>query len=122
MERDDSEVAEGTPPEDFAREVRVEEIAGTEGWVGLIGTVINRNVSDSSFLMDDGTGQITAKASKMPELGTLVRVVGRVFTADGKPAVDGVIVQDFSSFDVELYRRIRDLEGRVFSQEEDCHR
>lgn len=122
MEEDGSEGSEEAAREDFAREVPIEEITGTEAWVGLIGTVISRNVSDSSFLMDDGTGQITAKASRMPELGTLVRVVGRVFTAEGKPAVDGIIVQDFSSFDVELYRRIRELEDRVFSQEEDYHR
>ncbi len=124
MGGDDSRVEDvgGDIAEEFAREVRVEDISGTEAWVGLIGTVINRNVSDSSFLIDDGTGQITATVSKMPELGTLVRIVGRIFMAEGKPRVDGVIVQDFSSFDVDVYRRIKELEDRVFSRDEDYHR
>ncbi len=112
---------QGSEFEEFAREKRVGEITGAEPWISLIGTVISRNTADSSMVLDDGTGQITVKAAKLPEPGSLVRVVGRAFTSAGRVAIDGVIVQDFSCFDVNLYRKVLDLEERAYSPEGDFH-
>ncbi len=127
MTKDDSEEAgqgetsQGSPEEVCAAEKRISEISGGDPWVSVIGTVINRSPSESSFVLDDGTGQIGVRVSRIPELGSLVRVIARTFAADEKVSLDALIVQDFSCFDVELYRRILELEGRVFSQEEGSH-
>ncbi len=121
------EPGEQQPPRDqtgsgeFAGEKRASQITGQEPWLSLIGTVISRNTAESSMVVDDGTGQITVRAARLPELGSLVRIVGRAFTSAGKALLDGVIVQDFSCFDVDLYRKVLDLEERVYSQEGDFH-
>jgi hypothetical protein len=112
---------EQTGFEEFAGEKRASQITGAEPWVSLIGTVISRNTAESSMVVDDGTGQIAVRAPRLPELGSLVRIVGRSFTSAGKAMLDGVIVQDFSCFDVELYRKVLDLEEKVYSQEGDFH-
>jgi len=112
---------EQTEFEDFAGEKRVSQITGQESWLSLIGTVISRNTAESSMLIDDGTGQITVRSAKLPELGSLVRILGSAFTSAGKVMLDGVIVQDFSCFDVELYRKVLELEEKVYSQEGDFH-
>ena len=102
-------------------ERRIGDISEDDVWVGVIGTVISRNPNSSSITLDDGTGQIDVRLSTIPELGSLVRVLARVFAAEGAAMLDAMIVQDFSCFDVDLYRRIVELEERVFSREEDCH-
>jgi len=113
--------AEKAAFEEFAGEKRVSQITGAEPWISLIGTVISRNTAESSMLIDDGTGQITVRSAKLPELGSLVRILGSAFTSAGKVMLDGVIVQDFSCFDVELYRKVLELEEKVYSQEGDFH-
>lgn len=109
------------PPsgEEFAAEKRIEEISGDEARVSVIGTVISRDPGESSMVLDDGTGQIDARVPRLPELGSLARVIGRAFTSEGKVMLDTAIVQDFSGFDVELYRKVTELEERVFKQEND---
>jgi len=105
-----------------AVERTVEEVDVSDAWVSLIGTVISRNPKSSSITIDDGTGQVDVRVQKIPELGSLVRVIASIFTQEDEVMLDAIIVQDFSSFDVELYRRIVDMEGRIFSREGDSHR
>jgi len=123
---DSGEIKEAVENRDLAEHPAVERTAGevevSDAWVSLIGTVISRDPKTSSITLDDGTGQVDVKVHTIPELGSLVRVIARVFTSGDEVTLDAIIVQDFSSFDVELYRRIVDLEGRVFSREGDSHR
>ena len=106
----------------FAMERRAEDISDRDIWVSVIGTVISRNPNTSSITIDDGSGQVDVKLTMIPEIGSLVRVIARVVGTEGGILLDATIVQDFSCFDVELYRRIVELEERVFSREGDCHR
>jgi len=102
-----------------AVEKQISGVTGREPWVSVIGTVISRSTNESTIVLDDGTGQMEVRVTRLPELGGLIRVIGRPLDQDGKIVLDGLIVQDFSGFDVELYRRIRELEARIFSQEGD---
>jgi len=104
-----------------AIERRAADISGDEVWVSVIGTVISRNPNTSSITLDDGSGQVDVKLSMIPELGSLVRVIARVVLTERGTLLDATIVQDFSCFDVELYRRIVELEERVYSREGDYH-
>jgi len=113
---------DGPVKEEYAEERKIEDLAEAQGWVSVIGTVISRDPSQSEILIDDGTGQAVARVPRMPDLGSLVRVVGRIFIASGEARVDAEILQDFSGFDVELYRKILQLEERVFRGGEDFHR
>jgi hypothetical protein len=104
-----------------AIERRAGDISEDDVCVSVIGTVISRNPNTSSITLDDGSGQIDVKLSMIPELGSLVRVVARVVVSEGGITLDATIVQDFSCFDVDLYRRIVELEERVYSREGDYH-
>jgi hypothetical protein len=107
------------PPEGPAQERRAGDLVGEEEWASVIGTVISRDPGDSSFVVDDGSGQLTVKAPALPELGGMVRVVGRTLLREDGPLLDATVVQDFSDFDVELYRKVVELEERVFSRDAD---
>ena len=113
---------DGPAKAEYAEERKIEDLAEAQGWVSLIGTVISRDPSQSEILIDDGTGQAVARVPRMPDLGSLVRVVGRIFIASGEARVDAEILQDFSGFDVELYRKVLQLEERVFRGGEDFRR
>jgi hypothetical protein len=111
-----------TPIDVAAVERCAGDISGDDVWVSVIGTVISRSPNTSSITLDDGSGQVDVKLSMIPELGSLVRVIARVIVTDGGVTLDASIVQDFSCFDVDLYRRIIELEERVYSREGDYHR
>ncbi len=105
----------------FAVEKRIVDIQGETPCVSVIGTVISRRTSDSSFVLDDGTGQIAIHAHSLPQIGRLIRAIAHPFVSEGDVALDASIIQDFSDFDVDLYRRITELEAEVFNQENDSH-
>jgi hypothetical protein len=116
-------IEEPPAPIDVAAiERRAGDISDDDVWVSVIGTVISRSPNRSSITLDDGSGQVDVKLSMIPELGSLVRVIARVVVTEGGTMLDATIVQDFSCFDVELYRRIVELEERVYSREGDYHR
>jgi hypothetical protein len=118
---ENSEGSQGTT-DSFVMERRAGDISDQDAWVSVIGTVISRNPNTSSITIDDGSGQVDVRLSMIPEIGSLVRVIARVTGTEGGLLLDATIVQDFSCFDVELYRRIVELEERVFSREGDYHR
>ncbi len=107
---------------EYAAEIRIADLRDAPGWVSLIGTVISRDPSRSEIVIDDGTGQAPARVPSMPELGRLVRLVGRVYLSSGEVGVHAEILQDFSGFDVDLYRKVLDMEERVYRGEEDYRR
>ncbi len=107
---------------DHAAERQVSQIMLEQGWVSLIGTVISRNAGQASFTLDDGTGQVIVRAPKIPELGSLVRVMGMMLRGESGVVLDSSIIQDLCGFDVDLYRGVKQVEESVFSQEEGSHR
>ena len=71
--------------------------------------------------MDDGTG--TARvvlddvlfAERMRE-GSLVRLLGRAYKSDDAIIIRAEIVQPMDGVDPALYRRVRELERRVYNE------
>jgi hypothetical protein len=128
LSEDDHPQAEARPEEEeppheeaFAVEKQIKAISGDEPRVSLIGTVISRSPGESSLVVDDGTGQIDVKVAHLPKLASLVRVVAKPFPSEGRVVLDAWVLQDFAGFDVELYRKVMELEARVFRQEGDSH-
>ncbi len=106
----------------FAVEKRINEISAESPCISTIGTVISRNSEESSMVLDDGTGQITVNVNSLPQLGSLIRIIAMPFVSDDQVMLDAMIIQDFTGFEVDLYREILQMEERIFSQDEDYHR
>lgn len=77
--------------------------------VSVVGTVIRKDPIQYSMIIDDGTGSLTILADKLYEVQTIIRVIGRP-QKRGEPVLDAEIVQDFTGFDLELYKKIKEME------------
>lgn len=77
--------------------------------VSVIGTVIKKDAIQYSMVIDDGTGSVTVFADKLFDVQSIIRVIGRP-QMRGEPVIDAEIVQDFADFDLELYRKVKEME------------
>lgn len=91
-------------------EKKIKDIEPEDIRVGFIGTITNKTKGKIS--VDDGTGSIDALFEediiKGLETGKLVRIVGKM----SEGTLKGESIQDFSSFDLDLYMKIRSIEGK----------
>ena len=89
---------------------RVSEIKQDDMRVSIIGTVLDR--ADDGLVLDDGTGKIDITMAEPPqaEPKSLVRVFGRVIPMEGGIQIQGELVQDMTGLDLELLKRIVQLE------------
>jgi hypothetical protein len=78
--------------------------------VSVVGTVIKNDPIQYSMTIDDGTASVTVFADKLFEVQTIIRVVGRPHVR-GEPVIDAEIVQDFTDFDLELFKKIQEMES-----------
>ncbi len=79
--------------------------------VAIIGTVVSKNADISSFILDDGEAQVLVLANSQYDFelikeGQFVRVLGKVWGQGDEAEVQADIVQDFSSIDKELYKKV----------------
>jgi len=90
-------------------ERRISEIMAEDMRVSVIGTVIDKQ--DDSIMLDDGTGKISIGFDSSVDVETdqLVRVFGRVIPIEQGFELQGEIIQDMSSVDKELLRKLRSL-------------
>ena len=90
-------------------ERRISEIMAEDMRVSVIGTVIDKQ--DESIMLDDGTGKISIGFDSSVDVETdqLVRVFGRVIPIEQGFELQGEIIQDMSSVDKELLRKLRSL-------------
>lgn len=78
--------------------------------VSITGTVIKKDPIQYSMVIDDGTASITVFADTLYEIQSIIRVLGRP-QIRGEPVVEAKIVQDFADFDLELFKKIREMES-----------
>jgi hypothetical protein len=95
-----------------AKEKPVSEILPNDIRVRILGTVIDR--SENSMFVDDGSGRLEILTEGQPaEVGKMVRVVTRILPMTGGFEARAECVQDMAGFDVELYRRAREIANRA---------
>jgi hypothetical protein len=78
--------------------------------VSITGTVIKKDPIQYSMVIDDGTASITVFTDTLYEIQSIIRVLGRP-QIRGEPVVEARIVQDFTDFDLELFKKIREMES-----------
>lgn len=94
-----------------AIEKDIEEISKEDSRVSIIGKVFEIDKEDYTLLVDDQTDAISVEISgDAPEKDQIVRIIGRVIERDGSLVIQSEILQDFSDFDMEKYKRIKELE------------
>ncbi len=95
-----------------AKEKLVSEIQQNDIRVRILGTVIDRN--ESSIFVDDGSGRLEILTEgQNPDIGKMVRVVTRILPLTGGFEARAECMQDMAGFDVELYRRAREVAKKV---------
>jgi hypothetical protein len=77
--------------------------------ISVIGTVIKKDPIQYSMVIDDGTGSVMVFADVLFDVQSIVRVIGRP-QIRGDPIITAEIIQDFSNFDLELYKKIKEME------------
>ena len=90
-------------------ERKVSDIKEEDIRVRVLGTVVDK--TDTSVVVDDGTGNIMANFEEpiKAEMNQLVRVFGRVIsTADGKE-LQGEVLQNMTGLDMELYKKVSEV-------------
>lgn len=97
-------------------EKRIGGIAGDEYRVRVNGIVVERDEGENSAIIDDGTGRVNVFFTRREDFDLaseekLVRVIGKVIK-DEELAIDVEIVQDMQSLDVDLYEKVRKIEGK----------
>jgi len=90
---------------------QVSEIKEEDIRIRVLGTVIDK--TDTSVIIDDGTGTISANFEEpvKAELKQLVRVFGRVINSASGMELQGEVLQDMTKLDMELYKKA----SKVFS-------
>ena len=74
--------------------------------VAISGYILKRG--DGLFFLDDGTGEILVHAEKVPEVD-VVKVLGGVLAYDNGFELQAEIIQDYSSVDKELLKKVKEL-------------
>lgn len=92
-----------------AVETDITDITDEDIRVSVIGMVIKKDSIQYSMIIDDGTGSITVIADTLYEVSSVIRVIGRP-QIRGEHVLNAEIIQDFSDFDLELYKKIKEME------------
>ena len=79
--------------------------------ISLVGTVLSKNETIYSFLLDDGTGTVNIIMNDIEQFksiheGQFIRVLGRIWGEGKDIEIQGDIVQDFDKINKELFKKV----------------
>ncbi len=95
-----------------AKERLISEILPNDIRVRILGTVIGGN--ENSIMVDDGSGRLEIVTDgQAADTGKMVRVVTRVLPVSGGFEARAECIQRMDGFDVELYRRAREVAKNI---------
>lgn len=99
----------------YSIEKEIHEIKCDESIVSFIGVVVSIDPSTYMLIVDDGTGAIGVSADKLYDMEQVLRVIGIPYKEGGQIIVDSEIIQDFSDFNLELFKKIQKIEKEVYT-------
>ncbi len=103
------------PKREPFRPINIADIK-SPGKYRIFGSIIS--VSENSFEVNDGTDQIrvipveTASIDEVSE-GMQVRILGE-FSGGKNKQIEAIIIQNWSSVDIQTYNGVKDLEASLF--------
>lgn len=93
-----------------AIEKNISDISKEDVRISLLGTILDKK--GQTIVLDDGTGQVQITFSEpvKEEAKKLVRVIGKVIPLQEDFEIQGEVIQDMSGLDMELYKKVREME------------
>lgn len=98
----------------FSVEKDIRDIKGDETLVSFVGIVVSIDPSTYMLIIDDGTGAISVSSETLYEMESILRIIGTPYKEGGQIIVDSDIIQDFKEFNIELFRKVQQLEKEVY--------
>jgi RPA family protein len=109
-----------------AIEKNISDITEEDRRIKLLGTLVNKDLSQNTADLDDGTGTIhiffddLELVNTLRELkeGSVVRVIGRVRALgfrdeEKKIEIEGEVLQPVKNLKIDLYKKVLDLEKKI---------
>lgn len=98
----------------FSIEKDIRDIKGDETLVSFIGVVVSIDPSTYMLIVDDGTGAISVSSDTLYDMESILRVIGNPYKEGGQTIIDSEIIQDFRDFNIELFKKVQQLEKEVY--------
>ncbi len=98
----------------YSLEKEIHEIKGDETLVSFIGVVVSIDPSTYMLILDDGTGAISVSSDTLYSMEKVLRIIGTPYKEGGQIIVESEIIQDFSDFNLELFRKVQQLQREVY--------
>lgn len=94
-----------------SKQVTVKALSKDMKRIALVGTIVSKNDSILSFLVDDGTGTVNVIVNDADMFsglkeGQIVRIFGRIWGEEEDIEIQGDIVQDLSKLDMPLFKKV----------------
>jgi hypothetical protein len=98
----------------YSIEKEIREIKGDETLVSFIGVVVSIDPSTYMLILDDGTGAISVSSDNLYDMEQVLRVIGSPYKEGGQIIVDSEVIQNFSDFNIELFKKVQEIEKEVY--------
>jgi hypothetical protein len=98
----------------YSIEKEIREIKGDETLVSFIGVVVSIDPSTYMLILDDGTGAISVSSDNLYDMEQVLRVIGSPYKEGGQIIVDSEVIQNFSDFNIELFKKVEEIEKEVY--------
>ncbi len=98
----------------FSIEKDIREIKGDETLVSFIGVVVSIDPSTYMLIIDDGTGALSVSSDSLYNVEKILRIVGSPYKEGGQIIVNSEIIQDFTDFNFDLFRKVQQIEKEVY--------
>ena len=66
------------------------------------------------LILDDGTGAISVSSDNLYDMEQVLRVIGSPYKEGGQIIVDSEVIQDFTDFNLELFKKVQEIEKEVY--------
>ncbi|NPV50099.1 MAG: replication protein RepA [Candidatus Methanofastidiosum sp.] len=98
----------------YSIEKEIREIKGDETLVSFLGVVVSIDPSTYMLILDDGTGAISVSSDNLYDMEQVLRVIGSPYKEGGQIIVDSEVIQDFTDFNLELFKKVQEIEKEVY--------
>lgn len=98
----------------YSIEKEIREIKGDETLVSFLGVVVSIDSSTYMLILDDGTGAISVSSDNLYDMEQVLRVIGSPYKEGGQIIVDSEVIQDFTDFNLELFKKVQEIEKEVY--------
>jgi hypothetical protein len=100
--------------QNYSIEKEIREIRGDETLVSFVGVVVSIDPSTYMLIVADGTGAVSVSSDNLYDMEKILRVVGSPYKEGGQIIVDSEIIQDFTDFNLDLFRKVQQIEKEVY--------